>query len=129
MAYSDIYSFLQGKVPGPNVEGTQIYIRRANGPPLILLDGDEINIEEIANIPLREVYKIEILKDASNTAVYGVRGGNGMIAFYTKRGEIGIYEPPILFDLSEVEINPEPGVLQDRDSLEFNTKLFPEAEY
>ena len=99
MAYSDIFSFLQGLVPGLYIEGNQMYIRRATRPPLILLDGDEIEMELVRHISLREVDKIEILKDASSTAVYGVQGGNGVVAIYTKRGEIGYYEPPVLFDI------------------------------
>lgn len=44
-------------------------------------------IQTIQSIPLSDVDKIEILKSAHNTAVYGVKGANGVIAIYTRKGE------------------------------------------
>ncbi len=97
-SYSDLFMFLQGMVPGLYIEGDNISIRRAQAPPLILLDGIEIDVITARNIPLVVVDKIEVLKDASNTAVFGVRGGNGVIAIYTRRGENIIIDTP-LFDV------------------------------
>ena len=54
--------------------------------PLVLVDG----IERAYNqIDPEEVETFTILKDAASTAVYGVRGGNGVILVTTKRGKIG----------------------------------------
>jgi len=97
-SYSDIFMFLEGMVPGLYITGSTISIRGASGAPLIILDGIEIDIESARTIPLPEIDKIEVLKDASNTAVFGVKGGNGVIAIYTRRGEI-IYSEPILFNI------------------------------
>ena len=41
------------------------------------------------NIDVNEVSNISVLKDASATAVYGVKGANGVILITTKRGEAG----------------------------------------
>ena len=49
---------------------------------------DEQLIQTVRAIPLSDVDKIEILKSSQNTAVYGVKGANGVIAIYTRRGEI-----------------------------------------
>ena len=50
---------------------------------------DEQLIQTVRAIPLSDVDKIEILKSSQNTAVYGVKGANGVIAIYTRRGEKG----------------------------------------
>lgn len=93
-SYSDLFMFLQGLVPGLYISGDQISIRRAGQSPLILLDGMEIDVISARGIPLNVIDKIEVLKDASNTAVFGMRGGNGVIAIYTRRGENVYYESP-----------------------------------
>lgn len=75
---------------GTGESGTTLFIRGQNtwngGQPLILVDGVERNMN---NIDVNEVAKISVLKDASATAVYGVRGANGVILITTKRGEVG----------------------------------------
>lgn len=75
----------------PGVDEVSILIRGSstfnnNSAPLILVDGVErpfnsINPEEVENIT--------ILKDAATTAVYGIRGANGVILVTTKRGKAG----------------------------------------
>ncbi len=57
-----------------------------NASPLILVDGIERSMNEI---DISEVESVSVLKDASATAVFGVKGGNGVILVTTKRGEIG----------------------------------------
>lgn len=72
---------------GSGANATEIYIRGKNtwngGQPLILVDGVERSME---NIDVNEVETISVLKDASATAVFGVKGANGVILIYTKRG-------------------------------------------
>ena len=55
--------------------------------PLVLIDG--IEARNYDNLDPNEIENITILKDASATAVYGVRGANGVIIITTKRGELG----------------------------------------
>lgn len=98
VSYTDLFTFLSGRVAGLFISGDNISIRGAQSPPLILLDGIEIDASTARNIPLEVVDKIEILKDAANTAIFGMRGGNGVIAIYTRRGEI-IYTEKTLFDI------------------------------
>jgi TonB-linked SusC/RagA family outer membrane protein len=69
---------------------TEILIRGKNtwndASPLILVDGIERDIEDI---DINDVENISVLKDASATAVFGVKGGNGVILITTKRGVEG----------------------------------------
>lgn len=96
---SDIGSALTGNLPGvittsstgmPGSEDPQIIIRGAsswnNTSPLILVDGVE---RPMSGIDVNSVESISVLKDASATAVYGVKGANGVILITTKRGQEG----------------------------------------
>ncbi|MCE5178764.1 MAG: TonB-dependent receptor [Porphyromonadaceae bacterium] len=90
---------LTGNLPGvvtmtttgkPGEEDPEITIRGVsswNGSaPLILVDGVE---RPMSGIDINSVATISVLKDASATAVFGVRGANGVILITTKRGEEG----------------------------------------
>ena len=72
-------------MPGDNE--VKMYIRGKstwdNTDPLVLVDGIERNMNDV---DMNEIESISVLKDASATAVYGVRGGNGVILITTKRG-------------------------------------------
>lgn len=60
--------------------------------PLILVDGFERSLDQIS---ADEIESITVLKDAASTALYGIRGGNGVILVKTKRGVAG--KPEITF--------------------------------
>ncbi|MBI1342216.1 MAG: SusC/RagA family TonB-linked outer membrane protein [Terrimonas sp.] len=90
---------LQGRLPGVEISQTstspgatmQIRIRgvrslTASNDPLIVLDGIPFP-GSIADINPNEIKSIDILKDASATAIYGSRGANGVVLITTNRGE------------------------------------------
>lgn len=87
---------LDGSSSGDN-EATKIYIRGQStwngGQPLVLVDGIERRMTEVDP---NEIKSFSVLKDASATAVFGVRGANGVILITTKRGMTG--KPKISFD-------------------------------
>ncbi|HEU0227775.1 MAG TPA: TonB-dependent receptor [Arachidicoccus soli] len=76
----------------PGSDGSTLTVRgigtyTGNNAPLILVDG--IARDTYDDIDPNEVATISVLRDASATAVYGVRGANGVILITTKRGSIG----------------------------------------
>jgi len=90
---------LTGNLPGlitmnstglPGDEDPQIVIRGQtswnNSSPLILVDGI---VRPMNQVDISSVETVSVLKDASATAVYGVRGANGVILITTKRGQEG----------------------------------------
>lgn len=96
---SDLGAALTGNLPGvvttassgmPGEEEPQIVIRGAsswnNSSPLVLVDGIE---RPMSSVEMSSVATISVLKDASATAVYGVKGANGVILITTKRGQEG----------------------------------------
>lgn len=56
---------------------------------MMISNTNEQLIQTVRAIPLNDIDKIEVLKSAQNLAVFGVKGANGVIAIYTKRGEKG----------------------------------------
>ncbi len=90
---------LTGNAPGlittastgmPGEEDPRIVIRGAStwndSSPLILVDGIE---RPMNSVDIGSVETVSVLKDASATAVYGLRGANGVILITTKRGSLG----------------------------------------
>src|SRR5690625_4028615 len=99
---------LSGKVAGVNVStnsgrpggGTRIRIRgygsiNASNNPLYVVDG-VVQTSGISTINPNNIESIDVLKDASATAIYGTRGSNGVILITTKRGREG--ESTITYD-------------------------------
>ncbi|RXK86080.1 TonB-dependent receptor [Filimonas effusa] len=90
---------LQGKLPGVNVvtqdgrPGGAVSIRIRGGSsisqsndPLVLIDGVAGSLNDI---PADQIESIDVLKDASSTAIYGARGANGVILVTTKMAKEG----------------------------------------
>ena len=91
---------LTGKMAGVHIVTTEgspdadINIRVRGGgsvtqssTPLLIVDGFPVN--SITDIPPSIIQSIDVLKDASSTAIYGARGANGVIIITTKSGEAG----------------------------------------
>ncbi len=91
---------LSGQLPGltvmqtsgqPGKDNVNLYLRGVgtlnDASPLILIDG--IPRDNIDKLDPNEVESISILKDASATAVFGVRGANGVVIITTRRGQKG----------------------------------------
>ena len=98
-APTNIQEALRGKAAGVMVAGgglndtPMIRIRgnrsiSASNEPLFVIDGVPVNGGSDVLNP-SDVASIEILKDASATAIYGARGANGVILVTTKKGEVG----------------------------------------
>ena len=91
---------LQGKIAGVQVTtvdgapGADINIRVRGGTsvtqsndPLYIVDG--FQVDNINDIPPTDIASIDVLKDASLTAIYGAKGGNGVVIVTTKSAQQG----------------------------------------
>ncbi|WP_026904588.1 TonB-dependent receptor plug domain-containing protein [Pedobacter glucosidilyticus] len=79
---------LQGKVAGMMIQNGEIYfMRNMGGPPAqIILDGIFVEPDFLNTIAPQDVESVEIMKPGAMTAIYGGRGGSGVIVINTKRG-------------------------------------------
>ncbi|MDR1937174.1 MAG: TonB-dependent receptor, partial [Tannerellaceae bacterium] len=129
---SSVNSVLSGRAPGVTVrrsngapgQGPIIRIRGANSllgdnNPLIVVDG---NYGEMPN--MYDIESIEILKDASATAIYGSRGANGVILVTTKRGTqetkptLKVYS-----DVSFDQVTQRYDLMEAYEFAEFNSSI------
>lgn len=81
-----------GSAPNVRIRGTGSVIGGAE--PLYVVDG--VITDDIRNINTADILTIDVLKDASSTAIYGVRAANGVILITTKRGGSG--KPKLNYD-------------------------------
>uniref|UniRef100_UPI00313ACC79 SusC/RagA family TonB-linked outer membrane protein n=1 Tax=Joostella sp. CR20 TaxID=2804312 RepID=UPI00313ACC79 len=93
---------LVGQVAGVNIQATEaeagsaptIRIRgtgslTGSSDPLIVVDGLVVDNDFLGSLDMSEVESFDVLKDAASAAIYGSRGGNGVILITTKQGKSG----------------------------------------
>lgn len=128
----DISAALAGNLPGvitvqssgmPGEESAKITIRGAsswnNSDPLVLVDGIE---RDMNSVDISSVKSISVLKDASATAVYGVKGANGVVLITTKRGEEGRAKIDFGFTATMKSASKLPNKLDSYDALSARNK-------
>lgn len=101
---SNVQNALSGKLPGfftqqrsgqPGKDASDFFIRgvsslnEAGNQPLIVVDDVQYTYDQLQQINVNEIESISILKDASTTAIYGIKGANGVLVVKTRRGEQG----------------------------------------
>lgn len=132
-----IENSLQGNLPGLTVfmtdptpgeealSGLTMLIRGSsslnNNTPLIIVDGVE---RSFSNLDPNEIASISILKDASATAVYGVKGANGVIIVTTKRGRKGGVQLEFSAEVSLKEATRLPEYLNSYETLQLRNTAY-----
>jgi len=125
---ANISNSLVGRLPGlfatqgsgePGNDQSRILIRgigtfSGNQGPLVLVDG--IQVDNYNNIDANEIETVTILKDASSTAVYGIRGANGVLIITTKRGKTGV---PVLSYTFNNSFNSFTGIRDQMNSYDY----------
>ncbi|MDR3185179.1 MAG: TonB-dependent receptor [Prevotellaceae bacterium] len=101
---SSIQNALAGKLPGfftqqrsgqPGRDASDFFIRGVSSlnsggnQPLIIVDDVQYSYDQLQQININEIESISILKDASTTAIYGIKGANGVLVVKTRRGTEG----------------------------------------
>lgn len=121
VAASNVLESVQGKIAGVDIVRTSgaagarpnVTVRgnrsiRASNGPLYIIDG--IQYENYQDINANDIESMEVLKDASSTAIYGSRGANGVIIITTKKGLAGKVKISAngYYGVSEVAGYPKP---------------------
>ena len=154
---SNVVSALQGHVAGLNItsqsgepgSGFNIKIRGNNSinagtTPLFVIDGMQMDMssDEIATTgatgggtfdPMsflnpNDIESIEVLKDATATAIYGARGANGVIIITTKSGAAGADRTAVNFSAS-VGVSNVPKYIEMLDAQEYVDYRFARRDY
>ena len=123
----DLGQALTGNLPGlvtmqstgmPGEENPDIIVRGSSSwnssAPLVLVDGIE---RPMNSVDVSSVASISVLKDASATAIYGVKGANGVIIITTKRGNEGRAQINASVSSTMKVVSKLPGKLDSYDAL------------
>ena len=89
---SDVAKALQGRISGLDVNGDELRIRgnrsiNGSNSPLVIIDG--VQGGSMSDLNPNDIESVDVLKDASSTAIYGSQGANGVIIITTKKPEVG----------------------------------------
>lgn len=136
---TDAAGAIQGRIAGVNIEknvgrpgsGFQITVRGLNSlsttntvkGPLYVIDGFPTT-EGITDLNPNDIESIDILKDASATAIYGSRGANGVVVVTTKKGKSGRFS--IQYDGNYGIRTPSnlPDMMSGEEYVRWRTDLF-----
>jgi len=130
----NVANAIQGKLAGVQVisgnglPGSQptILVRglsslTANTTPLIIVDGIEINYNSLNFINPLDIENIDVLKDASASAIYGSRAGQGVILITTKRGK---GKPTVNVQSSVgLDVLPNPGIADGQEYMRIMNRV------
>ncbi len=133
MAVTGADQAMQGKLAGVNVTSndgtpggsTKVTIRGIgslnNTNPLYVIDG-VMSRQGLTNIAANDIESIDVLKDASAAAIYGLQGANGVVIVTTKRGKGG--KPRLTFDMytGQSKVSREIDLLSPRQYAEWNNE-------
>lgn len=124
---NNVLEAMQGKAAGVDITSNErpgeigkIYIRgqrslNASNSPLYVVDGIPLSSGGIETINPRDIESIDILKDASATAIYGSRGANGVVIVTTKSGKAGSFKLNYSANLTIEEIEDKAPVMNASD--------------
>ncbi|QJD97128.1 TonB-dependent receptor plug domain-containing protein [Mucilaginibacter robiniae] len=108
MACPNIADCLQGRLVGVVFRGGVPYSTRSlSGPMQIIVDGVYVDSDYLSIISQYDIASIEVLRSGGNTAIYGSRGGNGVIIINTKRGNDLTYNSSQIYSPGVITYTPK----------------------
>jgi len=136
---ASLQNTLVGKLPGffsqqssgrPGADGAAFFIRgissyNNNNQPLIIVDDIQYSYDQFQRLDPNEIESLSILKDAATTAIYGVRGANGVVVITTRRGKDG---PPQISGRAEVGFAQPTKITNYLESAEV-ARLYNQAQF
>ena len=133
---NNAFEALQGKAAGVDITSSErpgtvgsIRIRgnrsiSASSDPLYVVDGVPLSAGGIETINPRDIESIDILKDASSTAIYGTRGANGIIMITTKKGKEGKSKVSFNAFVSSTMITDYPDIMDAEEYAQYKREAY-----
>lgn len=127
---SGIVAMTRSGEPGKN-SAADFYIRgvssfKGTATPLVLVDGIERDLDLV---DVEDIASFSILKDASASAVYGVRGANGVILITTKKGEVGKPQVNVRTEFGFTQPTKRPKMLGSAEWAELYNEAYGSQYY
>ena len=141
---ASLQSALAGRLPGlfqiqgsgqPGRDAGEIFIRGiatydsgASTAPLILIDDIESSMATLSALSPNEVESVSILKDAGSTAIFGIKGANGVILVTTRRGSEGPAKITLRTDVGIQQPTYKNKFLNSYDALSLLKEMYMTAD-
>jgi TonB-linked SusC/RagA family outer membrane protein len=136
---SNIGQAIQGKIAGLQVvdagkpgDNVSIKIRGMgsinNCDPLVVIDGVPTDLG-LNNLNMADVERLDVLKDASATAIYGSRGANGVVMITTKKGKDGKGKLSLSANFAIQNATKTPKLLNASEYAALNNDMMTNAGY
>ena len=136
---ANIGQAMQGKIAGLQVvdagkpgDNVSIKIRGLgsinNCDPLVVIDGVPTDLG-LNNLNMADVERLDVLKDASATAIYGSRGANGVVMITTKKGKDGKGKLSFAANLSIQNATKTPSLLNASEYAALSNDMMTNAGY
>lgn len=136
---SNLTTALAGRLAGlisyqrsgePGADNAQFFVRGVTtfgyaSSPLILLDGFEVDANDLARVDPDNIASFSVLKDATSAALYGSKGANGVIMVTTKKGQAG---PPKISFRAEARLSTPTKVQKTVDGVTY-MNLYNQAQF
>ncbi len=136
---SNLTTALAGRLAGvisyqrsgePGADNAQFFVRGVTtfgyaSSPLILLDGFEVDANDLARVDPDNIASFSVLKDATSAALYGSKGANGVIMVTTKKGQAG--SPKISFR-AEARVSAPTKIQETVDGVTY-MNLYNQAQF
>ena len=136
---SNIGQAIQGKIAGLQVvdagkPGDNVIIKVRgmgsinNCDPLVVIDGVPTDLG-LNNLNMADVERLDVLKDASATAIYGSRGANGVVMITTKKGKDGKGKLSLAANFAIQNATKTPKLLNASEYAALNNDMMANAGY
>jgi TonB-linked SusC/RagA family outer membrane protein len=104
-------SFLGGTEPLYVIDGVPFNNNNSGSTPAAIGDDEKATLNAMSFLNPNDIETIDILKDASATAIYGSRGANGVVLITTRKGKSGKDKVEATFTFSQAEVTKKLDVL------------------
>lgn len=131
-SFANVAQSLEGAIAGVNITTTQgapgysptIKIRGTSSitsgtTPLYVVDGMALENYDLNQLNPQDIQSIEVLKDASSSAIYGSRGANGVIIVTTKLGKAGKPQVSATFEYGLSKVNRTVDMMDAQQWIEY----------
>jgi TonB-linked SusC/RagA family outer membrane protein len=101
----------------------------ASSDPLYVVDGVPLNVGSINAVNPNDIETIDVLKDASATAIYGSRGANGVVLITTRKGKNGAINLDYVGTLTVEEIQNRMKMMNSAQYIDFRRDAYRRVKY
>lgn len=120
-------SFLGGTEPLYVIDGVPFNNSSSGSTPSSLGDDEKQSLNALAFLNPADIESIDILKDASATAIYGSRGANGVVLITTRRGRVGKDKVELMATLGMAEVSKTLKMLSPLEYAKFQNLSYANA--